>query len=184
MTGFPGGPAISPTGGERHAVPIRIDERPDKKLKMSIAWMAAIRQGFRSTGQPNRLLAALLACVLTLACHCQRWCGLEGLRARDVIHSCCHHGSAPPRSHHSHPDCCRSRHPPLEIRSRLVPTPQRSVRALATVLLIALPPVGARSILVDRAFQMPSALISDAILRALASLLIATFINVCSCACP
>src|SRR5277367_6839036 len=165
MSGFPGGPAISPTGGERHAVPIRIDERPDKKLKMSIAWMAAIRQGFRSTGQPNRLLATLLACVVILACRCQLWCGLEGLWAERATHSCCNHRSAPPQSHHSHPDCCRSLHPPLEIRSRLVPTPQRSVRALATLLLIALPQVGAHSILVRRAFQMTSAPISDAILR-------------------
>lgn len=165
MTGFPGGSAISPIGGERHAVPFRIDERPDKKLKVSIAWMAAIRQGFRSTGQPNRLLAALLACVFILAGHCQLWCGPEGVWAERVTHSCCNQGSAPPQSHHSDPGCCRSHHPPLEIRSRLVPIPQLSVRALATVLLIALPPVGARSILVDCAFQMTSAPISDAILR-------------------
>jgi hypothetical protein len=165
MTGFPGGPAISTTGGERHAGPIRIEERPDKKLKMSIAWMAAIRQGFRSTGQPNRLLATLLACVFILACHCQLWCGLEGLWAEHVTHSCCNYGSAQPQSHHSDPGCCRSHYPPLVIRSRLVSIPQLSVRALATLRLIAPPPVGAGWILVDRAFRITSNHISDASLR-------------------
>jgi hypothetical protein len=123
-----------------------------------------MRQGFSSTGQPSPFLAALLACLFTLASHCQLRCFVK-LWAGPVTHSCCNHGSTPPQGHHSNLGCCRSHHPPPEIRSSMVATPGLSVRAPAAVHVIAPPRVGPPLILVYRALRMTGATVSNAILR-------------------
>ena len=124
-----------------------------------------MQQRIRSAPRPYRFLAVLLACVFTLANHCQLWCSFEEPGAGRRAHSCCDHGTTPPRSHHRNPECCRSDYPTPEIRSRMIPTPWLSVLAPPAIHVIAPPSMGRPLILVDRKLRMTSATVSDPILR-------------------
>jgi hypothetical protein len=124
-----------------------------------------MQQGIRSAPRPYRFLAVLLACVFTLANHCQLWCSFEESGAELRAHSCCDHGTTSPQSHHGNQKCCRSDYPTPEIRSRMVPTPGLSVLAPSALRVFAPHPMDRRLILVDPTLLVTGATVSNPILR-------------------